>query len=814
MNDVRPATQQRQHDHQVYQHQDRPDDGPGSLNKKKRKKLVGRAASGNIATVSDLAACARHGVPVSPLVQASLTRHRAADRHFLHAKDTREFLLHCLTGSAAPLSLKLGNGVSLCGTVVLALNGLPSPARAGPMDSWADAGGESSDGASSAGAALLERFSEVFRSAFQVAVDLKCFPQGELKTLAETLLYVPAEDDADKGADDDSVSDAGSRKRKSEGGGKKGTSKKRPRGACSHERDKAAAAEEPPLPPPLHYALTRKQMKANKYPVRAAAETGSGGSDGAAAAAAAEAMAEILSASAAGALMAHADAARALTALEVADLPGYVATQPHPPPAPAQLQQQQEAHTGVGATAAVAVTAEHNGAAAPAVLVVGEEENGAAATAAAAAAEGEGQHGGGERRPRLFGLDCEMCQTCDGLELCRVTLVDEEHCVLLDELVKPANAITDHMTRWSGISAQMLQPIATRLCQVQARLLSIVDCRDLLVGHSLENDLRALQLIHERCLDTSILFPHPKSGKKCSLRSLALEHLGKTIQGGDAGHSSIEDAATALALAQLKVARGPRYGEGHIKQPLLTQLEGAAAFVGGVQECRVHGTVGQVNALVKATPEAALKAAVSQATAFAASAASAIAAAVAAATAAAPDTDDTHHEANGGGGGHPANGANGHAGGGGAAHRSNGIGGSGGGSSGGGSAALPPPGFVWADVRASPVVTLRDYYNRAQANKTSSEASGTDSAENVRALAAAQQAAVEAQVANARAALPKNVLLIVVAQADVSLPREMLRQKVACRDARAASVWTPQQQRVMDALLAEARTGCVFMTVT
>ena len=33
--------------------------------------------------------------------------------------------------------------------------------------------------------------------------------------------------------------------------------------------------------------------------------------------------------------------------------------------------------------------------------------------------------------PQLFGLDCEMCQTCQGLELCRITIVDECHKVLL-----------------------------------------------------------------------------------------------------------------------------------------------------------------------------------------------------------------------------------------------------------------------------------------------------------------------------------------------------------------------------------------------
>ena len=104
----------------------------------------------------------------------------------------------------------------------------------------------------------------------------------------------------------------------------------------------------------------------------------------------------------------------------------------------------------------------------------------------------------------------------------------------------------------------MLQSVDTRIEDIQVRLLSMIDEDDILVGHSLENDLRALRIVHDKIIDTSMLF-RGANGRKFSLKHLSNVLLQKKIQCSSLGHCSTEDAEAALTLALRRAHRGDTF---------------------------------------------------------------------------------------------------------------------------------------------------------------------------------------------------------------------------------------------------------------
>ena len=161
----------------------------------------------------------------------------------------------------------------------------------------------------------------------------------------------------------------------------------------------------------------------------------------------------------------------------------------------------------------------------------------------------------------IIAVDCEMCDTTNGIAITRLTLVDHNCKVILDTYIQPEAAITNHRTQWSGITEEKIKSVTVTLFQAQLAFMRIVNADTILVGHSLENDLRALKIIHNKCCDTAVMYPHSQGYPlRRKLKVIAEEYLGITIQSSDSGHNSVEDAAAAMELAILKMENGPEFG--------------------------------------------------------------------------------------------------------------------------------------------------------------------------------------------------------------------------------------------------------------
>ena len=150
---------------------------------------------------------------------------------------------------------------------------------------------------------------------------------------------------------------------------------------------------------------------------------------------------------------------------------------------------------------------------------------------------------------KAIGIDCEMGYTTRGFELLRITAIDffsgEE---VIDLMVKPKGTVVDLNTRWSGISA--IGDDAITFEDLMQLLGSVMDKNTILVGHGLENDLNSMRLIHERIVDTAILFPPHKATPRFrySLKDLAFKYLSRNIQTGE--HDSSEDSLAAIDITK------------------------------------------------------------------------------------------------------------------------------------------------------------------------------------------------------------------------------------------------------------------------
>ena len=222
--------------------------------------------------------------------------------------------------------------------------------------------------------------------------------------------------------------------------------------------------------------------------------------------------------------------------------------------------------------------------------------------------------GGIARQPHLsmVAIDCEMCYTGSGedqtLELTRASAVGPDGSVIYDKLVMPARPITNYNTAHSGITAEQMTGVTTTLEDVQRDLLELVAAETILVGHSLENDLKRLRLMHANCVDTAALYPHKRGPPyRSKLSHLTEKFLGRKIQEGT--HDSVADARATMELALLKFVFGPSFGEpsndGASVFEALTGAGRRCAVVDRAATLRKLGSSGVATSVCVATDEEA-----------------------------------------------------------------------------------------------------------------------------------------------------------------------------------------------------------------
>mmetsp|Transcript_56141 Transcript_56141/g.135998 ORF Transcript_56141/g.135998 Transcript_56141/m.135998 type:complete len:292 (+) Transcript_56141:2-877(+) len=157
------------------------------------------------------------------------------------------------------------------------------------------------------------------------------------------------------------------------------------------------------------------------------------------------------------------------------------------------------------------------------------------------------------------GLDCEMVGVGPGGKisvLARVSLVDYYGRCIYDSFVKVEERVTDYRTYVSGVTPQDVQN-GVEFGQVRKSVRQILRGK-IVVGHGLENDLRALKIEQEHpwytLRDSATQYQpfmridqygrlRPKR-----LRDLVWYSLGVIIQQDSKPHCSLEDARAAMAL--------------------------------------------------------------------------------------------------------------------------------------------------------------------------------------------------------------------------------------------------------------------------
>ncbi|CAG8896983.1 unnamed protein product [Penicillium egyptiacum] len=160
---------------------------------------------------------------------------------------------------------------------------------------------------------------------------------------------------------------------------------------------------------------------------------------------------------------------------------------------------------------------------------------------------------------RAIVLDCEMVQVEGGRrELAFLSAIDFlTGEILIDNYVQPNSKVVNWDSRYSGVTPAAMNKAVKKGTALfgwegaRSKLWEFMDSETVLVGHSLNNDLDVLGIIHWNILDSSIITSeavfytvHAREAlnRTWSLKTLTNELVNYDIQVGKQGHSALEDA--------------------------------------------------------------------------------------------------------------------------------------------------------------------------------------------------------------------------------------------------------------------------------
>ena len=169
-----------------------------------------------------------------------------------------------------------------------------------------------------------------------------------------------------------------------------------------------------------------------------------------------------------------------------------------------------------------------------------------------------------QNRVRLaLALDCEMIETTNDFMACaRISVVDVQGNLLLDKIIKTIedpSCILDCRTAITGLNKTDIIEKGVSLKEGQESFAKLCCDQTVLIGHSLHKDLLALKFSHDKCIDTSYLYPVEMLDNKSMGRNMlhSLEYLSQIVLGHDTHrelrkgvHDSIEDSRISMNLVK------------------------------------------------------------------------------------------------------------------------------------------------------------------------------------------------------------------------------------------------------------------------